>query len=683
MLSRQRIGFVLIAAPLLALPTTLFAAQDRLKREYPVKTFAVEETEAEVGIEYQYFGQKIERRGEGRIRYSNNYFQEYYEGKARGYVYHPRFISYATRLKLGLAQQRLSRTGPGVDSYVSEDDRLLGYDLRLDFFKEHPVSGTVTARKDERILMGLFVDRYLVRTESYGGTVRWSNKVVPMDLSYTHNDIEEFGADSHSTTRSDIIEYNAHNNIRDRIRTDLQYRMQSYDRRFTANTFSGDVDRESELDSQDFQLTNRINLDAKRRSFLRSLFRYHEQENNTDLKTYFWQERLQWQHSEALRSYVTGSFQRSDYPDRTVDTYRGEAGLDHDLFQSLKSHFDVHGRHTDYGQMDEDRYGVTGRLSYRKTTALGTLTAGYARTLDRVERSGEAGTEEILDEEITLRASDPVFLDQQDVIESSIVVTDRDNEVVYTENFDYEVVNQGGRVGLRLLPGGLLDEGDDVLVDYRVDAESDLKYLADDQDAYVRHDFDRYLRGLSLYAHRHDSWAHNIESSRDAEIMEYTDQTAGLRQQWRDFAFTSEYQDFSSDSGGFEQWRNQLEGSHHLGSDINWGWNAGINQTRYDEDDEDGSDSSRYLFAGTHVDGRIARKGFWKLEARTMNESGRTDRTINGIIARVGYNWRRLTMEAGARFEQYNVEETDRDRVQLFVSLKRSLGRQPKSRASR
>lgn len=682
----RRIGLAVIIATIMAITIPIAAQRDRIKIEYPVRTFAVTETESEVGFEYQYFGETIERGGGDRIRYSNNYFQEYYEGRARGYIYHPRFVSYTSRLRLGLAQQSLSRKGIDRNESTSSNDELLGYDLRLDLFHEHPVSGSVFTRRDERILMGLFIDRFLTRTESTGGTVRWRNAYVPMDLSLTHTETEEFGTQSYSKTRSDVLEYNAHNNIRDRIRTDLQYRLQRYDRHFRAETFSGDVERDSEIQSQDLTLNNRIDFDASRRNYLRSLFRVHRQENNEDLTTYYWQEHLQSQLSENLRGYLTGSWSRNDYSTRTVDTYRGEAGLDHDLFKSLRSHIDIHARRTEYDPQREDRIGATGRLNYRKATPAGVLSAGYARTIDRVERTGQSSTQEIRDESHTLRTSDAEFLDESNVIEGSIVVTDTNNEVTYSEGFDYEVVRRGNRIGLRVLPGGLLADGDSVLVDYSVITEGDLRYLADDQDIYIRHDFTRYIPGLSLYARQHDAWARDVSGpASDARFNEYTDRTFGLRQEWRDFAFTSEYQDYDADSGGYNQWRNQLEGNHALNSRVRVGWNAGINDTEYDRDEDARNEDrhSQYLFAGTHIDGTIARNGFWKIEARSMRETGRTERTINGILARVGLNWRRMTFEAGARFEQYDVSDTDRDRVQVFVGFKRSLGRRPRSGASR
>ncbi|MDK2970505.1 MAG: hypothetical protein PWP23_260 [Candidatus Sumerlaeota bacterium] len=680
MLPAQRLAACLLAAALVALAARGGAEADRFRREYPVQALAITDTSAEIGIEYNYFGETIRRSGGGRTRYSNNYLQEYYQARIRGYAYHPRFLTYSAQVKLGLSQQWLKRESPGDSTSSQDNDELVGYDLRVDLFKEHPVSGTVFARRDERILMGLFVDRYLVRTESQGATVRWRNGVAPMDLSFTRSRIDEYGADSSSTTLSDTLEYNLHHSIGKRSQTDVQYRYQSFDRDFQANTFNGDVERESELNTHTLQATNRLNLDVAGRANLRSTVRYHRQRNNQDLMTYYWQERLQLEHTENLRSYILASFLRNDYSDhRQTDTYRGEIGVDHQLFDSLKSHLDVHGRRTVTQATEEDRYGVTGRLNYRKNTALGVLSAGYSRTFDRVTRTGGDAHDDILDEAITIFIAVPAFLSRSDVVDSSIVVTDPTNTIIYNEGFDYELTHQGRRTGLRVVPGGLIADGDLVLVDYRVEIDGDIAYIADDQDVYVRHDFDRYLRGLSLYAQQHDLRARSVDAFDDNfGLVEYTDRMAGLRQEWRDFAFVSEYQDYEDDLGGFTQWRNRIEGNHRINSRIRWGWHAGINQTRYDSEREIGDDDeSEYRFAGAHINGTFTRHGYWKVEARTMQETGRTERTTNGIIARVGFDWRRVTVEGGARFEEYDVFDSQRDRVQVFVRMKRTLGRRP------
>ncbi|MBI5155070.1 hypothetical protein HZA57_07520, partial [Candidatus Poribacteria bacterium] len=61
-------------------------------------------------------------------------------------------------------------------------------------------------------------------------------------------------------------------------------------------------------------------------------------------------------------------------------------------------------------------------------------------------------------------------------------------------------------------------------------------------------------------------------------------------------------------------------------------------------------------------------------EARAQHETGRTDRTLVGLVAKTGVKWRKLRLEAGARAEHDDVFNSERDRLHVFVQLSRILG---------
>ncbi len=657
--------------------TEAWGQRGRNRQEYPIRTFATTEVEGEFGMEYHYFGDTIRRTESGRTRFSNHYFQQYLLGRARGYGYHPEFIDYTAELKMGLSQQWLSHSSPFTDSRSSRDlDTLLGYNLRAEILKEKPVSGTVTASRDERILMGLFLDRHRTVTDSYSGTVRWRTRTTNMDLTARRTETETFGFRSSGTTVSDMLLYNFRHNLGRRVRTDVRYRVQSFDRRFTARTHTGDVTRETDQLSHDLNVSNRIAFDELQRMVLRTNFRLHDRQGTRDLRTYFFQQRLQYRADRLFRPYATYSILRNEYDFGSSETYRGEAGFDGDLFESLAYHFNLHAQRTDRDGFTEDRYGPTLRLNYRKLTPWGLLTAGYAHTLDQVKRSGMAATSQIIGESIVVRVAFPTFLSEPNVIIPSIRVTATDGVTVFQEGFDYRVVTVGGRTGIQVLPGGLLADGTRVLVDYQVELVGDESYIADDQSYHVRHDFDRVARGLSLYARRNTFRARNVDSPVELNVVEYTNQMVGLRQEWRDFAYTSEYEMYDDDLGGYDQWRNQLEGNHDLGRRVRWGWRAGVTRTDFDTDFGDRRDRREtFTFAGTHLNGPIARDGYWRLEGRVLKHTGRTERTTSGIVGRIGYQFRRLNVEGGARVEHHDVADTRQDRLQLFVATRLGLGR--------
>lgn len=656
---------------------TALGRQDRFQEEFPVRTFALTETEAEIGTEYHYFGETIRRDGSGRTRYSNHYFQEYIEGRVRGYGYHQRFINFSASLKLGMTQHNLHHSDPiDGDRNTSGNDGLLGYSFRADILQDNPVSGTINSSREERMLMGLFLDRYRVITDSHGGTVRWRRDGLRMDLTGTHTETEEHGFRSTGRTISDTLLFNLRHDLGHLSRTDVRYRLQSFERDFTARTHRGDVSRHTENVTNDLNITNRLSFDRADRLNLRSTLRVHDREGEQDLRTYFLEEMLRYNALRMVRPYIRGSVRRHEFAESTSDVYRGETGFDGDLYRSLSYHFDVHGTHSDHEAYKEDRYGVTGRINYRKDTGYGMLTAGYARTLDQVERTGSSALLQIFDETLVVNTAFPSFLSQPNVIAGSVRVTDTANQIVYTEGFDYQLITQGVLIGLRVIPGGILPDGSTVLVDYQVQTTADQSYIADSESIHVRHDFTRVLKELSLYGRRNSFATLDEEPDDTTGPLEYTNHLVGLRQGWRQFAFTSEYEIYDDEFGGYDRWRNQVEGNHNLSSRIRLGWSVGVDHTEFDSDFDRGDDDwSRHTFVSTHLDGTFARSGFWRVQGNVMHDEGRTERTTRGILGTLGYKWRRFTFEGGGRIESFEGTDIEQDRMQAFVGVKFNLHR--------
>ncbi|MCB2153750.1 hypothetical protein KQI84_02595 [bacterium] len=656
----------------LALGLVSTAYAQRVRREYPVAPIRVLEHGGEVGVEYNYWGENQRRDNGSPSRFRNHTFQEYFLYRAKGYIYHPRFLDYRAKVKMGFAQQRIRRSSGGDTDRFSDDSFLSEYDLFVTLLKEHPVSFTLFATRKESPIFGLFTDRYMVQSETYGGGIHWANDYVPMNLNYTRSKFKEWGVDSRSETTMDTVEYNASNRVGDWMRSELRYRYQDYTQDFRASNGITNIDRETDFKSHDVSFTNTIFLNESKRSNLTSIGRYFHQRGSQDLDTYSWQERLQLQHTDNLRSYYLASFHRNEFANNKVDTYRAEAGIDHQLYRSLESHLDVHWRRTDFDPIVEDVYGVTGRLDYRKQTGWGFLSAGYAHTLDRVERTGQTGTRFIIDEPMNIFLGVTTYLSNPDVIPTSIVVTNPAGTTTFTEGFDYVVIKTGNRTGLRVLAGGLIADGDPVLVDYSFTFDSDFDYLTSDQNFHIRHDFQKIIKGLAVYYHWRDVTNYNVPSDRNLNLLEYTDQMAGFEYRWRDLTWTEEYQKYRSTYTDYDQFRSRLEGSHRLRPDLRFTWNAGLTLTDYDDNiPNSGGNRDRFYYGGLGLDGRIKSNGYWSLEGRAQHESGRTDRTIYGAVARLGWHWRKVRLEAGARYEEYDIYDSNRDRTHVYVQIAR------------
>lgn len=651
-------------------------AQNGSARRYPVQPFRILDGDGELGLNLDYISEKQSRDGES-VEFSNKSVEAYLLRRFRGYVYHPRFLDFRGSITLGWIKQIVDRSGI---SLYDEDNRnldsstaLYGYDLYLQILKEHPLSFALHADRRRDVIRQLFTDRFLMESEGYGASAHWKKQPLPMDLAVSHRKVKETGFQSYTESLIRTLEYNIRNDYGRRSHTELRYRYQDYEQRFRLNTRRIDIDNKSEYRSHDFNLLNTLYLNEALTSYLSSNIRFYKQSGTNEFDTFSWQERLFLRHAPRLRSYYMANFMRNELRNATVDSLSAEAGIEYQLFRSLDLHFDLHGRRTDYESITDTERGFTGRIGYRKETPAGLLTAGYSRTLDWIDREGEGGRRTIVNEALELRFDRTVYLDEPSVRRSSIEVTDAAGVIVYTEGFDYEIDRRGNRTGLRLLPGGLISEGDTVLVDYEVEFTSDLNYLSDDQQFNVRHDFEKYLPGLSLYYRWHDLAARGVSSRNDQSILEYTDWLTGFAYTWRWLTWREEYEVYDSNFTRYKQILSQLEGSHRISRAMQLGWNVGVLNVDYDDDSLEDEDYTKAIFAGANMHGAFRTNGYYDFEVRARDEEGILEETLFGVLAKIGWRWRKIRLEAGARYEQLDRFESERENVHVFLQLAREL----------
>jgi hypothetical protein len=196
------LGLLIFVAPFSIAP-----ARDNAV-DTPVAPFRLTETGGEIGLSFDYFGETQTHEGYDSIRFSNLTFEEYILMRLRGYVYHPRFLDFRTRVKIGLLQQFITRSGLDEDESENLDSNTFvsGYDIYLAFLKEHPLSVSIFANRDRRPVLQLFTDRQLIETENVGAIINWKKGAFPMDVSFTSSRFREWGADSRSDATNKIFQ---------------------------------------------------------------------------------------------------------------------------------------------------------------------------------------------------------------------------------------------------------------------------------------------------------------------------------------------------------------------------------------------------------------------------------------------------------------------------------------------
>lgn len=144
--------------------------------------------------------------------------------------------------------------------------------------------------------------------------------------------------------------------------------------------------------------------------------------------------------------------------------------LQHRLFESLTTTLSARGA-TDHLSTGERTLGGGALIvDYRKRLlGGGRLSAVVGRRYDRDDNRFLGRESVVLDEPHVARLGAPFRLQLPRVVAGSVIVTAPAQPVIFVEAFDYVLARIGDVVEIRILPEGRIQDGQTVVVDYRVD----------------------------------------------------------------------------------------------------------------------------------------------------------------------------------------------------------------------
>ncbi len=130
--------------------------------------------------------------------------------------------------------------------------------------------------------------------------------------------------------------------------------------------------------------------------------------------------------------------------------------------------------------------GGDGSIGYDHDLPLGTATLSYTASHDR--RSQVAGNNQldVVAEQVTFSGLGPITLLRPRVLDGSVVVSNTSRSQVFVQGLDYELVTVGLDTRIQRLSSGDILDGDEVVVDYAVDAGGTFRNNRTSQNVSVR-----------------------------------------------------------------------------------------------------------------------------------------------------------------------------------------------------
>ncbi len=379
--------------------------------------------------------------------------------KQEGYSLDPAIARFVLEVEPAYSWGKLE-TGTIKDN---RSDKFLSYLFQFNLFQgtPGPVGLDLLTMRNKSLNTGSLGSRYDSEIETHTGTVNWKNRVFPMQFSYSERSLKQdflTGATNTPSKRDD------------HLRTlKLKGKSSKLNLLIERQSLNDQVpDRDQDFDLNHANLSHRFAWG--RASQLRSRWDYYDRTGFNANRRLFIEENVRIQHADKLFSQSSLRYFSVTQEIKTNE-YIGDFRLQHQLYDNLTSTAQLFGNARRSDRLDETRWRTGLDSSYRKQRLFGaTVNAGIGFSYQETERVSKLGLVEVIDERHDATLAGSVVLENRFIINSSIIVTNFDGTLVYTQDIDYRVVQLTGELTqLQVIPGGRIEEGDTLLISYKTE----------------------------------------------------------------------------------------------------------------------------------------------------------------------------------------------------------------------
>lgn len=358
----------------------------------------------------------------------------------------------------------------------------LSYYLRLEMLRgtPGPFKYNISAMRVNNVNSGSLGGRYDTEVENKSAAVTWKSTAFPMSLTFDDRLYKQnfLSGKSGATSRRD--EHVKSLTLQGRSsKTGLFAEHLSMDNLVPGRNLDYELDR--------------INLGHTlpwgRNSKLNSRFGYYDRSGFNANKRINLNERATIQHTENIFSVTSYDFSS------IIQTYKtilnsGGIVLTHQLYGNLVTAADIWGMSQTSDPQDVTRLRGGISSQYSKVMFGAGVTAGLGYSYQVTDRDSRLGLVDVSDESQVVPLNGAVVLNRRFILTATIIVTNADGALVYTEGIDYTTFDlPDDLTQLQVIPGGQIETGDTILVSYQALALPSQEYSTTNT---------RYNLGLNL-----------------------------------------------------------------------------------------------------------------------------------------------------------------------------------------
>ncbi len=375
-------------------------------------------------------------------------------------IWHPNFLQlnvqalYAPNIKneqfLVLPERSETRT--------AEQLRINSY-----FFRQRPLSANLFANFQRSFVNRAYTTNVETRTKDYGAGLSVLNSVAPLNIRYTKNDRWQKELQSgriYINKQEDFqIEANASFGKFDTHR--LSYSYQNYLRSYVGND-------KTRAYINNYRLQNNVKFGNEKKNSWRSFVFLRRQQGSYRHSRLQLNENFIYHLPAGFKMSALYSF--SDFSRSGLGTIQSNGLLraEHTLFLSLHSQAFFEYINTRNNSYNENvRQGGAGFAYNKKIPADGRITVAYNYRRRNEERRSQPTLLNIVNEKLNLADAQPAYLNNPDVIQTTVEVRNENSTVLYRLNIDYVLIERDAYLEIQRLPGGQISDGATVYVSYQ------------------------------------------------------------------------------------------------------------------------------------------------------------------------------------------------------------------------
>jgi hypothetical protein len=596
-----------------------------------------------------------------------------------GSIYHPNFLTYALNTDGAFGWTRDEFRSINYPASARDEFEYLGhFGFSMELLPSKPYHATFFVENSHDYRDNDFFNRVTVDSWRYGARAGWRLGRWDLNADFYHRDETDSSVfpvaiggsttfNQNTVTHEDVLALTARNE-RDRGGTSLNYTWDQYTRSDAGRLGTGEDQSVALGDNERFGAHDTARLNNTASFFHRDAVTDRNDEFLADST-------LSIDHTLNLNSFYNFSYDRFTMPDFHSDSFVGQAGIQHQLYDSLHSTFFVHG--SDYSTAASDsssdmrRIGAGISEAYTKMlSADHRLRLSTTLLVDHTEQETSASQQvSVHDERHSFTEGGGLglsfVLNLRDVIESSISITDdHDTQPGYLADFDYRVVQNGPQTTIERLTGSRIGTNAIVHVSYRAAATPSGSYDTIGESSEIRLELWQNL--LAIYARVNLS---QNNAPADLRIQEVTAYTFGTEVTWNWLRTGAQYIIYDSTQSHYRSAQLYQSATFHLdpestcGIDFTEGWIDYLDAHRQEQDYRAILRYSRQLTHrwGLNVDGGVS-----------YRQGNGVDQVLATFRPSLKYVIGKLSLDAGYDYEyELFLNSEERQKHMFFIRMKR------------